>query len=65
VTSTRERIRAIDVEADALLLTTLRTAEEVRAIDEVNPAELPKPDAKMLDIAKKTIEQQAGPLRPQ
>jgi DNA end-binding protein Ku len=64
VMSTRERICAIEVEKDALLLTTLRTAEEVRAIDEINPGELPKADPRMLDIAKKIIEQQAGPFDP-
>src|SRR5262245_15084818 len=46
------------------MLTTLRTAEEVRALDEINPAGLPKPDPRMLDIAKKIIEQQASPFDP-
>jgi DNA end-binding protein Ku len=64
VMSTRERICAIEVEQDALLLTTLRTAEEVRSIDAVDPGALPKPDPRMLDIAKKIIEQQAGAFEP-
>src|SRR5262245_33666026 len=64
VMSARESISAIEVEADALLLTTLRTAKEARALDEVNPAGLPKPDPRMLDIAMKIIEQQAGPFDP-
>jgi DNA end-binding protein Ku len=34
IMSTRERICAIEVEKDSLLLTTRRTAEVVRAIDE-------------------------------
>ena len=64
VMSTRERICAIEVEEEALLLTTLRTAEEVRAADQVAPGALPKPDARMLEIAKKIIEQQAGAFDP-
>jgi DNA end-binding protein Ku len=64
VMSTRERICAIEVEEEALLLTTLRTAEEVRAIDEVGPVELPKANPAMLDIARKIIEQQAGKFDP-
>ena len=62
VMSTRERV--CEVEEDALLLTTLRTGEEVTAVAEINPAELPKPDAAMLDIARKIIEQQAGKFDP-
>jgi DNA end-binding protein Ku len=64
VMSTRERICAIEIEEEALLLTTLRTAEEVRQIDEVGTPDLPKPDARMLDIAGKIIEQQAGDFDP-
>jgi DNA end-binding protein Ku len=64
VMSTRERICAIEIEEEALLLTTLRTAEEVRQIDEVGTPDLPKPDPRMLDIAGKIIEQQAGDFDP-
>jgi DNA end-binding protein Ku len=64
VMSTRERICAIEVEEDALLLTTLRTAEEVRALEDIGPSELPKPASAMLDIARKIIEQQAGKFDP-
>ncbi|HTG26201.1 MAG TPA: Ku protein [Reyranella sp.] len=46
VMSTRERICAIEIEEGALVLTTLRTAEEVRGIDQVALPELPKPDPK-------------------
>jgi hypothetical protein len=58
VMSTRERICALEVEEDALM-TTLRTAEEVRAIEDIEPSVLPKPDPRMLDITQKIIEQQA------
>jgi DNA end-binding protein Ku len=64
VKSTRERICGLEVEEDAILLTTLRTAEEVRAVADINPADLPKPDSAMLDIARKIIEQQAGKFDP-
>ena len=47
VMSTRERICAIEIEEGGLVLTTLRTAEEVRALDEVALPELPKPDPKI------------------
>jgi DNA end-binding protein Ku len=61
VMSTRERICAIEIEEGGLVLTTLRTAEEVRALDEVA---LPKPDPKMLQIAEKIVEQQSGDFDP-
>jgi DNA end-binding protein Ku len=64
VMSTRERICAIEIEEDGLTLTTLRTAEEVRAIDEIPRPDLPKPDARMLAIAEKIIEQQSGDFDP-
>jgi DNA end-binding protein Ku len=64
VMSTRERICAIEIEEGGLVLTTLRTAEEVRALDEVALPELPKPDPKMLQIAEKIVEQQSGDFDP-
>ena len=64
VMSTRERICAIEVEEGGLLLTTLRTAEEVREAGELEAPDLPKPDPRMLDIAGKIIEQQAGEFDP-
>lgn len=64
VMSTRERICAIEIEKDGLLMTTLRTAEEVRDIAELSMPSLPKPDAKMLAIAEKIVEQQAGAFKP-
>ena len=64
VMSTRERVCAIEIEEDALVLTTLRTAEEVRTLDEIGHPDLPKPDAQMLDIAEKIIAQQSGEFDP-
>lgn len=64
VMSTRERICAIEIEEDALLLTTLRTEEEVRTIEEIGHPDLPKADPKMLDIAEKIVAQQAGDFDP-
>src|SRR5476649_1501962 len=55
VMSTRERICAIGIEEDGLTLTTLRTAEEVRAVDEIPHPDLPKADKGMLEIAEKII----------
>jgi DNA end-binding protein Ku len=64
VMSTRERICAIEIEEEGLLLTTLRTAEEVRAVDQLSAPALPKPDAQMLAIAEKIVDQQAGKFDP-
>lgn len=64
VMSTRERICAIEIEEDGLLLTTLRTHEEVRAADEISHPNLPKADKSMLQIAEKIIEQQTGAFDP-
>jgi DNA end-binding protein Ku len=65
VMSTRERICAIEIEEGGLVLTTLRTAEEVRALDEVALPDLPKPDPKMLQSAEKIVEQRKGkPVKP-
>jgi len=64
VMSTRERICAIEIEEGGLVLTTLRTAEEVRTIDQIALPDLPKPDPKMLQIAEKIVEQQSGDFDP-
>jgi DNA end-binding protein Ku len=64
VMSTRERICAIEIEEGGLVLTTRRTAEEVRALDAVALPDLPKPDPKMLQIAEKIVEQQSGDFDP-
>ena len=64
VMSTRERICAIEIEEDGLILTTLRTAEEVRTLKEIGHPDLPKPYPQMLQIAEKIIEQQSGDFDP-
>ena len=64
VMSTRERVCAIEIEEDGLVLTTLRTAEEVRTLDEIGHLDLPKPDPQMLDISEKIVAQQSGELDP-
>jgi DNA end-binding protein Ku len=64
VMSTRERICAIEIEEGGLVLTTLRTAEEVRDMEEVPAPELPKANAQMLAIAEKIVDQQSGTFDP-
>ncbi len=64
VMSTRERVCAIEIEEEGLVLTTLRTAEEVRTLDEIGHPDLPKPNAQMLDIAEKIVAQQSGDFDP-
>jgi DNA end-binding protein Ku len=64
VMSTRERICALEPGHDEILLTTLRTHEEVRHLDEVGPIELPRADPRMLDIAEKIVDQQRGEFDP-
>lgn len=60
VMSTRERICGIEIEEGGLVLTTLHTAEEARSLDEIARPDLPKPNAAMLQIAEKIVEQQSG-----
>ncbi len=57
-------ICAIEIEEDALVLTKLRTAEEVRTLGEIGHPDLPKSDAQMLDIAEKIVAQQSGDFDP-
>lgn len=64
VMGTRERICALEIEEGGLVLTTLRTAEEVRELDQVGSPDLPKPDPQMLQIAEKIVEQQSGEFDP-
>ena len=64
VMSTRERVCAIEIDDAGLVLTTLRTAEEVRDVDEVAHPDLPKADKQMLAIAEKIIDQQSGDFDP-
>jgi DNA end-binding protein Ku len=58
VMSTRERICALEARGEEILLTTLRTHEEVRQAEEIGHPDLPKPDPRMLEIAEKIIDQQ-------
>ena len=64
VMSTRERICAIEIEESGMLMTTLRTAEEVRDVAQMPDVPLPKPDPQMLAIAEKIVDQQAGEFDP-
>jgi DNA end-binding protein Ku len=64
VMSTRERICAIEIEESGMLMTTLRTAEEVREVAEMPDVPLPKPDAQMLAVAEKIVDQQTGEFDP-
>jgi DNA end-binding protein Ku len=64
VMSTRERICALEPGRDEIVLTTLRTHEEVRDVEEIGPIELPKSDPRMLDIAEKILDQQRGDFDP-
>jgi DNA end-binding protein Ku len=64
VMSTRERICAIEIEENGMLMTTLRTAEEVRDVAQMPDVPLPKPDPQMLAIAEKIVDQQAGKFDP-
>lgn len=65
VMGTRERVVAIEPRGRGMLLTTLRSHDEIRdesaIFDDIPNA---KPDKRMLDIADKIIEQQAGAFDP-
>ena len=60
----RERICALEPRDGGILLTTLRTHDEIRSSDEVFDRHLPRPDARMLQIAEKIIEQQEAEFDP-
>jgi DNA end-binding protein Ku len=60
----RERICALEPREGGILLTTLRTHDEIRSADEVFDRHLPKPDARMLEIAEKIIAQQEAEFDP-
>lgn len=60
----RERICALEPRDSGILLTTLRTHDEIRATSDVFDRNLPKPDARMLQIAEKIIEQQDARFDP-
>ena len=60
----RERICALEPRDKGILLTTLRTHDEIRATSMVFDRSLPKPNAQMLQIAEKIIEQQDAKFDP-
>lgn len=65
VMGTRERIVAIEPRGNAMLLTTLRTRDEVREMEDVTshiPAQ--KADKGMIEIAERIIAQKEGPFDP-
>lgn len=64
VLHTRERICALEPRDRGLLLTTLRTHDEIRDTSAVFDRSLPKPNARMLEIARKIIEQQDATFDP-
>ena len=60
----RERMCALEPRDSGILLTTLRTHDEIRSSDAVFDRSLPRPEAGMLEIAEKIIEQQAAAFDP-
>jgi DNA end-binding protein Ku len=64
VLHTRERVCALEPRDTGILLTTLRTHDEIRDASEIFDKNLPKPERGMLDIAEKIIEQQAAKFDP-
>jgi DNA end-binding protein Ku len=65
VLSTRERILALEPRGKGILAYSLRTDDEVRKADEIFSAiRNDEPDAGMIGIAEKIIEQKEGPFDP-
>ena len=60
----RERPCALEPRDGGILLTTLRTHDEIRSSAGLLGKSLPKPDKGMLDIAEKIIAQQEGKFDP-
>src|SRR5262245_42304765 len=60
----RERICALEPRDGGILLTTLRAHDEIRSSEQVFDGHLPKPEARMLAIAEKIIEQQEAKFDP-
>jgi DNA end-binding protein Ku len=60
----RERPCALEPRDGGILLTTLRTHDEIRSSAAVFDKHLPKPDGGMLQIAEKIIAQQKGDFDP-
>jgi DNA end-binding protein Ku len=65
VMSQRERLVAIEARDDGLVVTTLRSYDEVRKLrDVVDEAPAVKPDPEMIKIAQKIIEQKEEDFEP-
>ena len=64
VMHTRERVCALEPRDAGILLTTLRSHDEVRSASEIFDRAIPRPDPRMLEIAEKIIEQQAAKFDP-
>jgi len=65
VLNTRERICALEPRDNRILLTTLRTHEDIVTASDVGGiVKLPTPDRRMLDIAERIIEQHEGTFDP-
>jgi DNA end-binding protein Ku len=64
VLHTRERVCALEPRDTGILLTTLRTHDEIRDPSEIFDKHLPKPERGMLVIAEKIIAQQAAEFDP-
>jgi DNA end-binding protein Ku len=60
----RERICALEPRDGGILLTTLRSHDEIRDNAGIFDRNLPKPDQRMLEIAEKIIEQQQADFDP-
>lgn len=65
VLNMRERICALEPREDRILLTTLRTHEDILPASDAGGIDpLPKPDRRMLEIAGKIIDQHEGKFDP-
>ncbi|MGD9883927.1 MAG: Ku protein [Geminicoccaceae bacterium] len=60
----RERLCALEPRDGGILLTTLRSYDEIRDSGAVLDRHLPKPDRQMLEIAEKIVEQQKAKFDP-
>jgi len=60
----RERICALEPRDGGILLTTLRSHDEIRSSAEIFDRNLPKPDSRMLEIAEKIVEQLEAEFDP-
>jgi DNA end-binding protein Ku len=66
VLTSREHLIAMSVREKGFLVTTLRTADEVRSSDEIfDEIKDSKPDKEMLQLATQLIRQKAGKFKPE